>query len=483
MSRKVLGLEIRETMISAVLLESSFKGSVLVGQAAAPIEPDAPDDSPETGLQAALASVVEMLKPAGAACVLGIPTRSVSFRNLSVPFHDKKKIRQILPFELEPTLPRPVDELRFEFEAVRRDGHQDLLALCVAGETIETYIGLLESVNLRPVVITPSAYAAARVMVAATTENDDFLFIDTDTATHAVYMISDGQVRLVRALPVVGAGRSVARHLEETLERTLIAANDSIGLVFDPKALIAAGPESPLLEPAGDRPSIMGLSVGTMDAVRHHTRLTGDTGTSDWQSGRFDTALALALFETEAMGGVNFSTERSTVQHYWSEYRAQIILSGVLILLTLAVILGTQLLSVSTKERRVADLDRQIAAVFKETFPDATRVQAPLQQMQIKLREAGEAGMGPELPGAKVRVIDILNSLSQRIPDTVDVTVSRMVVGTDNVVLSGTTDNFNTVDDVKGRMEGDDIFKAVTITSADMEKSGNRVRFKLKLDF
>jgi Tfp pilus assembly protein PilN len=58
-----------------------------------------------------------------------------------------------------------------------------------------------------------------------------------------------------------------------------------------------------------------------------------------------------------------------------------------------------------------------------------------------------------------------------------------MVVGADNVVLSGNTDNFNTVDDIKGSLESDELFKGVTISSADLEKSGQRVRFKLKLDF
>jgi general secretion pathway protein L len=63
------------------------------------------------------------------------------------------------------------------------------------------------------------------------------------------------------------------------------------------------------------------------------------------------------------------------------------------------------------------------------------------------------------------------------------VNVNRMVVGIDNVVLSGNTDNFNTVDDIKGRLDEADIFTTVTISSADLEKSGKRVRFKLKLDF
>ena len=58
-----------------------------------------------------------------------------------------------------------------------------------------------------------------------------------------------------------------------------------------------------------------------------------------------------------------------------------------------------------------------------------------------------------------------------------------MVVGTDNLVLSGNTDTFNTVDEIKGGLEDAEVFKQVTISSADLEKSGKGVRFKLKLDF
>jgi len=480
MSRKVLGLEIRESTITGVLLESSFKGSVIENQAVAVIPPDQP---PETGIAGALESVVETLKPAGAACVLGIPTGRVSFRNLSVPFHDLKKIRQILPFELEPSLPLPVDELRFDFEAVRHEDQEEILAFTVVNDTVESYLALLKSVNLRPVVITPTAYAAARALILAAHPSDNFLLIDTDENIHAVYMVSDGHVRLVRSLQVARPGSPVVRHLEETLKRTFIAARDSLDIDFTPAALVATGPQASLLAPTEKTPTVAGLTVGSMEKVRSFSRLKGNTDTPEWQTGQFDTALALALVEAEALGGVNFSTERSTVQHYWSEYRSKIISSAVLILLTLAMAFGSQILSVSAKQRRLDELNRQIEAVFRNTFPGTTRVQAPLQQMQIKLREVGDAGMGPDLPGARVKVIDILNALSQKIPGTVDVAVSRMVIGTDNVVLSGDTNNFNTVDDVKSRLESADIFKTVTISSADMEKSGQRVRFKLKLDF
>ena len=480
MSRKILSLEIREESIAAVLLDSSFKGSLLEMQGYFPIPADKEGNE---GVKEALQNIVETFKPSGATCVLGIPATIVSVRNLSVPFHDIKKIRQILPFELEPTLPIPVEDLIFDFEAVKHDKQQDLLTFSVEKSEIQRYLGLLEAVHLRPAVIMPGGYAAARFISTMTNDSGDFLFIDTGEGNHTIYAVCSGHVRMVRTLPVASDGNPVTRNLETTLKRTFTALQENLGIGFNPSAVFSAGPQAPLLTTGNGSSTLLEVPVKSIDGLRTFPRLKGSLDTQDWQSGHLDIALALALMETETVAGVNFSTERSTIQHYWSEYRKHIILTAGLIVLALVTALGGQILAVNAKQQRLAELDRQIEMVFKSTFPEVTRVVNPLQQMQIKIKEAGDGSIGFNLTGARVRVIDILNALSQQIPSSADVKVNRMVAGADNVVLSGDTDTFNTVDDIKGRLEEADLFKSVTISSADLEKSGNRVRFKLKLDF
>ena len=80
-----------------------------------------------------------------------------------------------------------------------------------------------------------------------------------------------------------------------------------------------------------------------------------------------------------------------------------------------------------------------------------------------------------------MRTIDILLEISRAIPKEADVLFTRLVLGSDGLTLSGETAAFNVVDDIKGRLEQSDLFKEVTIASANMEKSGSKVRFKLKL--
>ncbi len=480
MSRKVLGLDIRANAISAVLLDSGFKGSVVEKRGCFPI---AANEDADAALYTALAALVDSLKPAGAACVAGIATADISIRNLSVPFHDLKKIQQILPFELEPSLPLPVEELVVQFEAVKQEKGQDILAFAIPELRVRQILEQLTSVNLRPVAVLPGAYAVARCLSARGTDNEDFLFIDTGDGHHSTYAVCQGQVRLVRTLPVAADGRQPVQHLETVMQRTFTAASVGHGIDVEPAVVYSAGPQSDLLLADNPHTTLLGKPVKPIDCIRAFPRLKGNFQSPEWTNGQLDTALALAIVETEGIGGINFSTQRSTIQHYWSEYRGHIILTAVLMLMALATVLGGQYMAANAKQRQVAELDRRIEKVFTSTFPEVTVVVNPLQQMQIKIKEAGDGDIGLDLNGDRVRVIDILKALNTQIPKAVDIQIRRMVVGADNVMLSGTTDTFNTVDDIKGRLEKADIFASVTISSADLEKSGKRVRFKLKMDF
>jgi hypothetical protein len=58
---------------------------------------------------------------------------------------------------------------------------------------------------------------------------------------------------------------------------------------------------------------------------------------------------------------------------------------------------------------------------------------------------------------------------------------TRLVIQPENVVISGTTDTFNSVDDIKSRLEQIQYFEKVTISSSNIDRSGEEVRFILKV--
>ena len=143
--------------------------------------------------------------------------------------------------------------------------------------------------------------------------------------------------------------------------------------------------------------------------------------------------------------------------------------------------LGYSIVNYYTLKQRVETTQAQILEIFQTTFPEVTQIVDPVHQMRVKLEAAEKSISQPGEFAASIKTIDILNDISRFIPEKQDVELVSIVVGSDNVVVSGNTDTFNAVDDMKSGLERADIFKSVSISSANMDQSGTRVRFKLKV--
>ena len=104
-----------------------------------------------------------------------------------------------------------------------------------------------------------------------------------------------------------------------------------------------------------------------------------------------------------------------------------------------------------------------------------------LEDMQARIKAARQKSGGSGEPGTSIRAIDILNDISKLLPKDMDVELDRLVVAPDNVQISGDTDTFNAVDDMKSRLETSDLFIKVTTVKADRGKAGKRINFKLKI--
>lgn len=126
-------------------------------------------------------------------------------------------------------------------------------------------------------------------------------------------------------------------------------------------------------------------------------------------------------------------------------------------------------------------LDQRITEVFKQTFPDVKRIVDPVQQMKVKVNEAKTSAISA--PGTNVdkRVLGLLEDISQRVPKQLDVQVSQMVIDQETVRISGKTDTFNTVDNMKSGLESSEYFSAVAINTANLDRTGKQVQFEIKL--
>ncbi len=483
MSRKVLGIDIRRESVSAVMVKTSLRENRIDAHAFVPI-PDSEDR--ENSIRAALGALTREIDIVGCDCVVSIAADHFSFRNLKIPFKNPKKIRMVLPFELEPTIPTPVDDLVIDFidlESADPGDHTDLIAAAVPQSRLTPYLASLAEIKLDPEVVTVSGLPAALCLAKQADAGEDRMLLTVDTYCSILFVIEGGQIRLIRSFPTPAAVESRTQSLCAFIRRTLAAFGELSRLQFQPLDMVVTGSGLNGLNVENDMAGILKLPVKQLNFAER-LMIANDSGAvKPWNSALMDNALALALTEIEALRGLNFHKGQFAAKKFLLKHKKYLTKTGILAAAVLALLFFNVIIESYTLNKQQSRLDRQITAIFQETFPEVTKIVDPYREMQIKVQEAKKNEVFQIVAKPHVRTIDILNNISQKIPDSIVVDITRMVVSPENVLISGNTDTFNSVDDIKSRLEQIDFFQKVTISSANVDRSGKEVRFQLKAEF
>jgi general secretion pathway protein L len=483
MSRKVLALDIRSDSISAVLVKSSLRESRIAACLTVPIPESAADAA--SAMKAALETLPETMDLVGADCAVSIPAVHFSSRNLQVPFANAKKIRMVLPFEMEPSLPFQADDLVIDFSMLPSTGapasETEVLAVAVEKARLSAVVDALAGIGIDPERVTLSGLSTAVWVGRSAAPEDTLLFLDASRTFAALFVVAANRVRLIRSFPLPVDASARQRAVQNHLRTTLGLLGEMEGMPREPGEVIVAGDgleEMDLEALAGSLP----LALRPVN-LREILNVLCDEGlSSGWNPGRMDGALALAMAEVEGVECLNFHRSQFPGRKIVSRHRAPLIRTGALAAAVLLLMFASVIIQSYLQQRRLADLDQQIAAVFSATFPEVKKPADPYQQMQIGLQEIKKnaALPGEALPAA--RSIDILKSISDNIPQDITVVFERMVLGPDSLLISGSTAAFNSVDEIKGHLERVATFKKVTISSANTDRSGKEVNFQLKVD-
>lgn len=489
MSRQILGLDVRHHTVTAVLVKTGLKGNWIDAVYQMPVSvPEGECVEESAALDGALAEIRSRMGKTDAAAVAALPADGFSFRNIHIPFRDARKIRQVLPFELEPTLPRAIDDVVIDFRVIHlpsQDEGANIIAAALDKGRMTPFLASLTGHKLAPDTVSLSGYAAALCLAKWGDIAENCLFMDIDRDHCTLYILLSGQVYLIRPIQIrPGGGDPVdkTKALCSHIRRTLAAFEALFHLEFELEEVHVTGWGLEDFNFEGEAPAILNVTVKRVDLMADAAIPKKMTARGDMPPAvQTDTALALALAEIEGFETFNFRRGPFAVRKRWAEHRGSLIRTGILAVIMLAALFANLMMDVNAAERQVTEIDSEIREIFQSTFPEITRIVDPLHQMQVAMTEAKQNALMPGENQADVRSIDILNEISRLIPDNVDVIVTRMVIGEESVLLSGDTDTFNAVDEIQNRLDGSDLFGKVTISSTNRERSGNRIQFKMRI--
>ncbi|UCD88688.1 MAG: pilus assembly protein PilM [Desulfobacterales bacterium] len=483
MSRKILGLDIQNNAVSAVLISSGIKGAVIEAHDYVPFSTQGDH---ENELAVALEMVAKKIDVFGSVCVASFPADWISYRNLKLPFKGKKKISKILPYELEPTLPLPVDDLIIDFHVIKRaehTDHTDIIAAAVDKSELQSYLDNLSTFHIDPEIVTVQSYPAALCIANLIDGSKKWLFIDLDNTRATMFVGTSGNIRLMRSFAISSNDiPSSAERFCTNVYQTLSAFGDELGFDFQPDEILISGSGLDVPDFENHLATSLEVPIKRINLVRDTDVIKQHPLEQSWIPHKNDGAFALALMEIQGNYGLNFRKGPFAPKKFWQEHKKSLIKTGILAAVVIALAFTNLVLDSYLMNKKFNRLNRQIEDTFTSIFPDVKKIVDPLQQMKIKMQAARRNALLPGATDRSIRTIDILRDISRLTPKEVDVNLTRLVVSMDSVVISGNTDTYKSVDGIKSSLEQADFFKKIVISSANIDKSDNRVRFKLKID-
>jgi hypothetical protein len=347
---------------------------------------------------------------------------------------------------------------------------------------LDPYIESLAEFKIDPEMVTVSGLPAAMCLADQADPGEDRVFLEVGSASSSLFIVNEGRLQLIRSFPTPVISEDRAGMLGAFVRRTLAAYDELCQTEFQPLDLVVTGSGLNGASLDNDVSGALDIPVSRLNFAERLSIQFDSQNSNSWNPALMDNALALTLMSIEGIKGLNFHKGHFAAKKLFVKHKTNWIKTGILAAAVLAMLIFSTILGTVTLNRKLDRIDQQITAVYKETFPEANRIVDPYREMQVNVQEAKKSAVIQSTTGPHIRSIDILNSISQNIPESIAVDVTRMVISAENVLITGTTDDFKSVEDIKGQLEKIDYFKKVTITSSNLDRSGKEVRFGLKVE-
>jgi general secretion pathway protein L len=329
--------------------------------------------------------------------------------------------------------------------------------------------------------VTLSGLPATLCLANQADAGKDQLFLKVDKDLSTLFIVSNGGIKLIRSLATPVTDDTRAGSLGAFVHSTLSAFGELSQAEYQPPDMVVTGSGLNGANFDANVSRFLELPVKRLNFADRLSIPIDGKDNKPWDPALMDNALALALMEIEGIKGLNFHKGRFAAKKFIVKHKKYLIKTGILAASVLALLFFNIIGESYTLNRQIDRFNRQITGIFKETFPEVKRIVDPFQQMQIKVQEVKKSAVLQTATTSQILSIDILNNISKSISESIAVDITRMVISPDNVLISGTTDTFEAVDDIKSKLEQIDAFKKVTISSTNKDRSGKEVRFQMKV--
>jgi hypothetical protein len=478
MSAKIIGIGIHHHGVSAVVIRTGFQK---IQQEAHSYAEYSPKDGMSEGIASCLGSLSEETDIAGMPTAISLPSDDLFYRNLTIPFRRRHEIEKILPCELEPLLPVPIEKLITDFQIIEtRSGRSNLLSVSTPKMLIADIRNACKPFRLDIRRILPGIFATALAHTHLSNSTKNRLIMDMDKHTLSFCIIAGSQIYLVRSVILNTEDTSFMDAAGMEIQRTLLAAEQTIDNAFSLDMVYVNGSEGkPVSNLCSTLSHTLNIPVQPLEFLGDKSPIRDVSSVSNHHSTAMNNALASAIVLGKAIPGINFRDRSALIWNLWYDYRFRWIELGVYTALVL-ILAGTTLsIDMFFKEKQLDRLNHQVTQMFYSVFSKDTPMVEPVHQLRLKIKETARNDW-LQL-GSEHGLLDILNGISKNTPPELKLTIRRLTFDESRVQLVGYAPDFETVYEFKRRIEGSGSFKTVMLHSSTQDKSEDRINFNMEM--
>jgi len=395
-------------------------------------------ETPKTdSLKEVYSSLCQKIRAAGfnnfSQVMVGLPSELISMRVITLPFSDKKKLNEILPFEASETFSKDIEELVLA-PLPLTDGK--VMAVAIEKNILREHLDILEESGIDPSWVGVSLFSKDRLLKKLHDGEGAAAFVDAES----IVVIKDRKPYFFKAISDDMDLRLVLATLEE----------DGVEIM----RFYSTEKPADILKAAG-KDNIVLMS-------QYHDRDTG--------------LLSLVAHLKEGLkDSINFCSgefaHTKAIESAQKDFKLMMIL-----LLIMAGIWGAySYLRYQTLNVNMVQQKNRLGISYHELFPEETKVVDALHQLEIKLKDLQAE---KKIVRGGANVLEIMRQLSEGGGKADKVRLVNLYIQANRVRINGETASFEGANNFKDAVVRFSYFKDAILTDVKTNAKGG-VNFSL----
>jgi len=473
----ILGLDIGSHSLKAVEFRHTLRGFEAVAMR---IFPRANSDA---SLAELIQHFVRMHRLSTDHAVCALAGDRLSSRRLSFPFRDRKRLTQVVPFELEADSLFDLDEVLIDWEIVGGDrSRADVVATVATRADVSELLGTLHDAHCEPRTLEAEGLVLCHLSNLFDLDGTRLL-IDLGHRKTTCCLIADGKPVSARTFPIAGAaltealardrglsaddaerakcergvlGADMAESLPATraaLDRIAREIIRTLGALEPQIAALESGPVQELTLLGGTAQldgfdeylaTTTGFEVNRLGAPIEEF---GKALTPDTNAIVFAPAIALAMRgSAQAKTRMDFRQDEFAVRLDLRRYRRD--LGWPIGLAAATLVLGIVNIGTTTglENRRARQMEAQIEQLYTEVFPDQDLPRNPPAALREEISSASTRAEFLGVYRGNLSALDLLTEISKRVPKNLDVIFDELSIDRQIIRMRVYAESFESAD-------------------------------------